>query len=193
MGFPETGIGIYPGLGGTQRTSRRIGVGLTRFLVLTGQILGAQQAREIGLVDAVVARDELWDAFSRLAAQGPAGEERWGPARSLEAVLEGLPEAWATVARIFEETPLERLLEEGAAGSLGIPEGPFQKALGALRYKAPVALRLADRLVREGASLTLQEGLNRELAALEEIFRTSDAYEGLKALTERRRPGFKGE
>src|SRR5205807_9943474 len=53
LGFPETGIGIFPGLGGTQRTARRIGPGLTKWLVFTGQIITAAEALAIGLIDAV--------------------------------------------------------------------------------------------------------------------------------------------
>ena len=41
MGFPETGIGIYPGLGGTQRTSRYVGKALAKYLVFTGRLLPA--------------------------------------------------------------------------------------------------------------------------------------------------------
>ena len=54
LAFPETGIGIYPGLGGTQRTTRRVGRGLAKWLVLTGQTVSAEEALAIGLVDAVV-------------------------------------------------------------------------------------------------------------------------------------------
>src|SRR6185295_4372824 len=58
MGFPETGIGIYPGLGGTQRTTRRIGTGLTKWLLFTGHIISAEEALAIGLIDAVAPREE---------------------------------------------------------------------------------------------------------------------------------------
>jgi enoyl-CoA hydratase/carnithine racemase len=63
--FPETGIGIYPGLGGTQRPTRRIGVGLTRWLVFTGQTLSADEAAAIGFIDKVVPHDELDAACAR--------------------------------------------------------------------------------------------------------------------------------
>src|SRR5207244_4904313 len=78
FGFPETGIGIYPGLGGTQRTTRRIGTGLTKWLVLTGQIISAEEALAIGLIDAVAPRDELDAAARTLLAGGPAVERRPG-------------------------------------------------------------------------------------------------------------------
>ncbi len=51
--LPETGLGIYPGMGGTQRLPRRIGVGLAKWMIYTGAIVPSQHALEIGLVDAV--------------------------------------------------------------------------------------------------------------------------------------------
>ena len=68
--FPETGIGIYPGLGGTQRPTRRIGVGLTRWLVFTGQMLGADEAKAIGFIDKVVPHEELDAACRAAIAEG---------------------------------------------------------------------------------------------------------------------------
>src|SRR5207244_8024821 len=76
FGFPETGIGIYPGLGGTQRTTRRIGTGLTKWLVLTGQIIGAGEALAIGLIDAVASREELDEAARKFATGAPSAERR---------------------------------------------------------------------------------------------------------------------
>ncbi len=71
LAFPETGIGIYPGLGGTQRTPRRIGLGLSKWLIFTGQMLGAADAAAIGLVDRVVPVESL-DATVRAVALGEA-------------------------------------------------------------------------------------------------------------------------
>ncbi|MEK6706884.1 MAG: enoyl-CoA hydratase/isomerase family protein, partial [Bdellovibrionota bacterium] len=51
LAFPETGIGIYPGLGGTQRAPRLIGKGLAKFMIATGQFVDAQMALKYGLVD----------------------------------------------------------------------------------------------------------------------------------------------
>jgi len=74
--FPETGIGIYPGLGGTQRPSRRIGAGLTRWLVFTGQTLGADEAAAIGFIDKVVPHEELDAACRAAIAEGFAPRKR---------------------------------------------------------------------------------------------------------------------
>ena len=61
LAFPETGIGIYPGLGGTQRSTLRVGKGLAKYLVLTGKMLNAFEAEEIGLIDKVISYKELFD------------------------------------------------------------------------------------------------------------------------------------
>ncbi|MGX9134390.1 enoyl-CoA hydratase/isomerase family protein [Rummeliibacillus sp. JY-2-4R] len=59
MGLPEVGLGIIPGAGGTQRLTRTIGKGKAMELVLTGDIITAEQAVNIGLVSCVVPLEEL--------------------------------------------------------------------------------------------------------------------------------------
>ena len=71
LAFPETGIGIYPGLGGTQRTPRRVGRGLAKWLVLSGQTIGAEEALAIGMVDRVVAYEQLDATIQEIIAAGP--------------------------------------------------------------------------------------------------------------------------
>ncbi|CAN7760257.1 enoyl-CoA hydratase/isomerase family protein [Pseudorhodoferax sp. LjRoot39] len=70
MGLPETGLGLIPGGGGTQRLPRVVGPGRAMDLMLTGQRLDAEQAREIGLVTRVASSDAaLQDEVRALAAQ----------------------------------------------------------------------------------------------------------------------------
>ncbi len=59
FGQPEVGLGIIPGYGGTQRLPRLVGRGLATELILTGAQVDAQRAYEIGLVNRVVAGDDL--------------------------------------------------------------------------------------------------------------------------------------
>jgi enoyl-CoA hydratase len=66
MGVPEIKLGIIPGYGGTQRLPRLLGMGKAKELVLTGDHISAQEAKEIGLVDQVVAKDELDQAVEKL-------------------------------------------------------------------------------------------------------------------------------
>jgi enoyl-CoA hydratase len=75
FGFPEVGLGILPGMGGTQRLPRLIGPALAKELIFTGRRISAEEAREIGLVNRVVAEGEALDVARELAdeisANGP--------------------------------------------------------------------------------------------------------------------------
>ncbi len=70
MSLPETGLGLIPGGGGTQRLPRLVGPGRALDLLLTGDRLNAVQAREIGLVTRVAQSNEsLLSEVSELAAR----------------------------------------------------------------------------------------------------------------------------
>lgn len=59
FGQPEVGLGIIPGFGGTQRMARIIGTGPAMELIYTADTIDANRAKEIGMVNHVVAPDEL--------------------------------------------------------------------------------------------------------------------------------------
>lgn len=59
LGLPETTLAVIPGFGGTQRLPRRVGLGQAKKLVFTGEMIGAQEALRIGLVDQVTEPDAL--------------------------------------------------------------------------------------------------------------------------------------
>lgn len=65
--LPETGLGMIPGVGGTQTAPRAIGLGRALDLVLTGKRLDAGEALKIGLVNRVVPRPALLTAAKSLA------------------------------------------------------------------------------------------------------------------------------
>ena len=67
MGQPETGLGIIPGSGGTQRLPRLVGVSKAKQLVFTGELIDAKTALEIGLVDKVVPPDQLMEETKKMA------------------------------------------------------------------------------------------------------------------------------
>ena len=69
FGQPETGLGIIPGAGGTQRLARAVGKALAMDMVLTGRILTAHEALAAGLVARVVAREAWLDEARRVAAE----------------------------------------------------------------------------------------------------------------------------
>lgn len=75
FGQPELGLGIIPGAGATQRLPRIIGMGRAKHLILTGEIIDAKQALEIGLVTAVAPPGQLQvrarELAKRILRQGP--------------------------------------------------------------------------------------------------------------------------
>jgi enoyl-CoA hydratase len=69
FGQPEVNLGVIPGFGGTQRLARRVGIGMARQLVYTGEIIDAARALEIGLVNAIVPKDALLKQVRAIADQ----------------------------------------------------------------------------------------------------------------------------
>ncbi len=67
FGQPEVGLGITPGFGGTQRLARVVGVGMAKQLIYTAQIINAEEALRIGLVNKVVEPDKLLEEVKNLA------------------------------------------------------------------------------------------------------------------------------
>lgn len=59
FGQPEVGLGIIPGFGGTQRLPRLVGKSRGKMLIMTGDIVGAKEALDMGLCDMLVAPDQL--------------------------------------------------------------------------------------------------------------------------------------
>src|SRR5260370_114680 len=69
LGQPEVKLGIIPGYGGTQRLPRLVGKGVAMQLVLTGEMISAQEAPRILLVNAVVPAAEVISAAPAIAAK----------------------------------------------------------------------------------------------------------------------------
>jgi len=69
FGQPEVKLGIIPGFAGTQRLARLVGKGKAKELVFTGEMVDAEEACRIGLVNRVVPRDELLAETRLLALQ----------------------------------------------------------------------------------------------------------------------------
>ncbi len=67
LGLPETGLGLIPGFGGTQRLSRLVGRGRALELVLTGGMISAAEAAGMGLVNKVFSQEELMPAVTKVA------------------------------------------------------------------------------------------------------------------------------
>lgn len=75
FGQPEVNLAVIPGFGGTQRLARRVGIGRARELCLTGDVIDAETALRIGLVNAVVPHADLLpkvrEVAAKIASKGP--------------------------------------------------------------------------------------------------------------------------
>jgi enoyl-CoA hydratase/3-hydroxyacyl-CoA dehydrogenase len=181
MGFPETGIGIYPGLGGTQRTSRYIGKELAKYLVFTGRVISANDAHEIGLVDYLFGPDEIDEKLISLAREGKLTPKKGKDDNEL-------PPEWKRLKSLFSDENIDKWLGNKY---LDDPDPLTAKTAKILAGKAPIALKLANRIMDEGFKKPLKEGLKEELRYLMEIFSTKDALTGLTSVG--KRPQFEGK
>jgi enoyl-CoA hydratase len=67
FGLPEVGLGLFPGFGGTQRLARLIGKAKAKEMIFTAKIIGGQEAFEMGIVNKVVAPEQLLDEAKAIA------------------------------------------------------------------------------------------------------------------------------
>lgn len=90
VGLPEVRLGIIPGAGGTQRLTRLVGPAIAKELIFTGRRIDAERARELGVVNGVVPRENLLDAAIALASEiGEAAPLAVAAAK--RAIDQGLP------------------------------------------------------------------------------------------------------
>lgn len=80
LGQPEIQLGVIPGAGGTQRLARLVGPSKAKDIVYTGRFVKADEALSLGIVDELVAAEEVYETARRWAAQFANG-----PARALAA------------------------------------------------------------------------------------------------------------
>ena len=75
FGFPEVNAGIIPGSGGCSRLARLVGVGAAKELILTGELISAAEAKQIGLINSVVPLGQLMakasDYARKILQRGP--------------------------------------------------------------------------------------------------------------------------
>ena len=69
MGLPEVSLGVIPGYGGTQRLAQLVGKGKAMELIMTGNMINANTALSLGLVNHVAIQSELIDASKKIAMQ----------------------------------------------------------------------------------------------------------------------------
>ncbi|MBF0497990.1 MAG: enoyl-CoA hydratase/isomerase family protein [Deltaproteobacteria bacterium] len=183
LGFPETGIGIFPGLGGTHRTAWYLGRELARYLVLTGQVLDAKSAQDIGLVEYLCSPAEIDAKIRELATAGEVvTKSNRGPVT--------LPPKFARIKELFSDANLDKML---TGQGLDPGDEVAAKLVKGISFKAPLAVQKVVQVIDEGMKLPdLKPRLQLELDNLQYIFSTADALEGLSTVG-RKKPSFVGK
>jgi len=182
--FPETGIGIYPGLGGTQRTPRICGLECARYAVLTGNFLDAVSAEALGLLTHLVETSQVEATVASIASEGkPENKYPGRPADSGNTTV-----AFAT--SFYSDENISSLMSGEIPDGFEVADKVVSRQLKSLSRAAPIALSMANDLLDLSVGSDLKVGLESELEGLEKIFETVDALEGLSALIEGRRPSY---
>jgi enoyl-CoA hydratase / 3-hydroxyacyl-CoA dehydrogenase len=179
MAFPETGIGIFPGLGGMLRFAKQTSPALAKYYTFTGAPIKAADAEALGIVTRLVQPAEVEAAIAELVSQGKPDKYR---AREI-------PAPYSAYAALCETGNVDNLLA-GQAPDCG-DEALAAKTTKIVGFKAPLALKIANEIIDAQAVQSIAEGVETELDRLEEIFGSDDALEGLSSAG-RKRPEFKG-
>ncbi len=130
FGQPEVKLGILPGFGGTQRLPRLVGKGVATQLILSGDIIKAEEALRIGLVNEVVEPDALLararEVLGRILEMGPAAVSA-----SLVAIRvgldTGLSDGLELEARLFAHACGTPEMKEGTAAFLAKRDPVFSR------------------------------------------------------------------
>jgi enoyl-CoA hydratase/carnithine racemase len=175
--MPETNIGLFPDVGGGYFLSRCPGR-LGEYLALTGEMLGAPEALEAGLADAMLPSADLPELWNRFAKEGAAAL----PARQLAPVgrLDGLRHE---IDRIFALPTVVEIVATLEAS----PSDWARQTAATLRKRSPLMLHVVLEQVRRGRALDLAGDLRMERDVVRHCFRlrpgaASETVEGIRAL-----------
>jgi enoyl-CoA hydratase len=128
FGQPEVNLGILPGYGGTQRTTRLVGEGMAMYLCLTGEMIDAHEALRIGLVQKVVPLDGLLAEAQRIAGL-IAAKAPLAVAAAKRAIVEGasmpLADGLALEALLFGQVVMTDDFREGSQAFLDKRKAKF--------------------------------------------------------------------
>ena len=182
--FPETSIGIYPGLGGTQRPPRICGIPAARYAVLAGNHVDSQTAMDLGLITHLVDTNEINQTIENIQSIGKPKEKYPAKPANPESSVAKFAE------KFFADINMEKILAAEVPSGFDEQDPLVIRQMKQLSRTAPIALKMAEKLIEATSDTNLYDGLSMELSQLHEIFGTSDALEGLSALIEGRRPTY---
>lgn len=170
FGFPETGIGIYPGYGGMIRTARQIGKELTKYYVFTGTTIKAQDALKLGIVTKITTPSEIEESIKELTASVKLNKYR-------ERII---PAAYKEMVEICSGENAVNLISGKPV--TGVSKEFADQTAGVVAVKAPLALKAANELMDEQETVSIEEAIKLEIGKLVYMFGTEDALAGLKSV-----------
>jgi enoyl-CoA hydratase/3-hydroxyacyl-CoA dehydrogenase len=142
MRFPETNIGIYPGLGGTQRTVKICGVEVARYAVLAGNFLNAETAYAFGLITHLVDQNYVAKTISDIITGGkPKNKFRHEP-------IDNANKNVIFAKKYYSDDNIKQILDGSKPNNIqGLDENMILRQMKSISYIAPIALEIAADLL----------------------------------------------
>jgi len=159
IGFPETQLGIYPGFGGTVRTPRLIGADNAIEWIADGKPRSASKAFAAGMVDAVVADDELEAAARDLLNKAIDGEFDWA-ARKAE----------KKAPLKLNPTEAAMVFNTAKGFVMGMTKGNYPAPIEAIERMAEAASKSRDEAIAIETEGFIKLAKTSEASALIQIF-----------------------
>ena len=175
LGMPETGIGLFPDIGGTYLLAQTPGeIGM--YMGLTGLPIGPGAALAYGLADIFVPQEKVEELISALEADGTKAVETLASFAG-EAPANELAEAEAWINTCFAHDSVEAIL----AALLAHGDEAAAQTAEVIKTKSPQSLAVTFEMIRTAKTMTLQEVLERDFRAGTEIAARPDLREGIRA------------
>jgi enoyl-CoA hydratase len=177
LAMPETGIGLFPDVGGGWYLSRLSGR-MGQFLALTGHRLGGAECVKLGLATHYIPSAELAALKAAITAQPDA-------IAALLADKAEVPEEGAilrhadAIDRLFDSDKLEDVF-----AALEAEDSDFARAtLATLRTKSPQTMKVSLKLLLDGATMpTFEDEMRQEYAVGARVVQRHDFIEGVRAV-----------
>ncbi len=180
LGFPETAIGIFPGLGGMIRSARQLGTDLAKYYIFTGKMISAQDGFDLGLISKLVTPQELEKSIKEICNQPKP--DKYGSRE--------IPERFSDLSAVCSPTNVQLLL--AGEKPKNVPDALAEKTLKIISKKAPLALKKANELIDAQQKVSIPEAIELELGELHYMFSTEDALAGLSSAG-KKPPQYKGK
>tara|TARA_Y100001970_G_scaffold57308_1_gene72596 strand:- start:139 stop:1182 length:1044 start_codon:yes stop_codon:yes gene_type:complete len=173
--MPETGIGLFPDVGGSFFLSRlKNNVGM--YLALTGSRIKSSDAIELGIAEYFIQSENFDDIFKQLS-EGITPDEVLSSFNSNK-VNSDLKNDFEKINELFSGNSLEYIFER-----LENDNSDFsQKNLSLLRSKSPTSLNITFRQIKNGSELNFEDCMKMEFRMVTKVMNDHDFYEGVRAL-----------